>query len=545
MCLLSEQKGMAPLISVGKEPTLVNKTGLWKFLAPVRKEKISPCRAACPLENGIPPWMEKVKAGDFAGAWRIMEKYNPFPAITGYVCYRFCQEECNRGLFDEAIAIGDVEKAIGLWRLENYGSKEAPSSSAGETRDKKVAVVGSGPGGLSCAYYLNKLGVEITVLEKQPLPGGLLATGIPEYRLPREILQRELEILKREGINFRCSLQVGKDLELKELARDFDAVILAVGAQASRKLKVPGEELPGVTTALEFLRSINLKELREVEFPVAVIGGGNAALDAACEARLKGAREVYLLYRRGQEEMPAHPSEIKAAEQVGVKFVFNAVLDEIWGREKVEKIRLLRTAPSHRGEKIKVLGGSGFEMECKTVIIAAGQESSLKELVPSFLEKELLGAGKGGVLSIKGLEGQKGSIFALGDAVTGPTSVASAIFSGRQAAIALAGSWGFSAGEGEGLAVAPPLEDKREVISFESINTHFYRQKFRLSLPEEEAGRCFSCGFCNRCGVCWAFCPDLAVESLSGEFNFSLDYCKGCGICANECPARVLNMEEV
>jgi len=169
---------------------------------PVRKEKVSPCRALCPLENGIPYWMEKVKKGNWEGAWQIIKSYNHFPAITGYVCYQFCQKECNRSLWDEPLAIGEIEKAIGLWYQENWSEivySELNNLKHEEER-RKVAIIGSGPAGLSYAYYLNMLGAEVTIFKKLPLAGGLLATGIPEYRLPRNILKKELEILQSKGL---------------------------------------------------------------------------------------------------------------------------------------------------------------------------------------------------------------------------------------------------------------------------------------------------------------------------------------------------------
>lgn len=322
-------------------PTTVNQTGSWRFLTPVRVEKTSPCRQLCPLENGIPLWMNKVRDGDWEGAWSVIKQYNPFPAITGYTCYQPCRQQCSRGAWDEAINIGAVEKAVGLWRHKNYGDKAASARDGlpqGRKRgSRKVAVVGSGPAGLSCAYYLNCLGAEVTVLEKLPLAGGLLATGIPEYRLPRDILQRELEILQSEGVIIRTGLEVGKDIGLSDLEKNFDAVLLAVGAQESRPLKVAGEELPGVTGAVDFLAGVHLGKGKKNLGRVVVVGGGNAAVDAACTAMLQGAEEVTLLYRRSAEELPAHPDEISAAREAGVNFLFQTVLREISGSGRVQR----------------------------------------------------------------------------------------------------------------------------------------------------------------------------------------------------------------
>lgn len=529
MLYSNEKKYFPPPVSVETVSTRVNKTGLWRFLTPVRKEKVSPCRFLCPLENAIPRWMIKVKEGNWEEAWHIMREYNPFPAITGSTCYQFCLEKCSRALYDEPIAIVEIEKEIGLRRHHNYvPEKSVPeillSRKDGEGNSKKVVIVGSGPAGLSCAFYLNMLGVNVTVLEKLPVAGGLLATGIPEYRLPRAILKKELEILEAEGIVIKTGYEVGED-DLSNLQDNFDAVLLAVGAQESKSLQIKGEHLPGVTGGVEFLRDLHLGILEEVPGRVLVIGGGNAAVDAACVARRNGAEEVTLLYRRCAEEMPAHPDEIKAAGEAGVHFIFQTVVEEIIGEGKVQKVRASKTALSRRGEDLTVLAGTDFYLNCNLIIAAAGQESNLSKVAPSFSREPLL--------------------FAAGDAVTGPSTVAAAIFSGRKTALNLFSLLEQEKKRNENFQIASPLNGKEEIIGFESLNSALYSRQRRFASPQEEAGRCFNCGLCSKCGVCWIFCPDLSVEGLSGEYEFLLDYCKGCGICVTECPTGVLTMEEV
>lgn len=527
-------------------PTTVNKTGLWRFLTPVFREKISPCRLSCPLENGIPLWMNKVRQGDWRGAWQIMQEYNPFPAITGYVCYRFCEEKCHRGHWDEPVAVREVEKAIGLWRHENYlpGEKNEFNNS-GRGKRKKVAIVGSGPAGLSCAYYLQRQGVAVTVYEKQPLAGGLLATGIPEYRLPRHILRRELEILEAEGVVFEIGREVGPEIGLAGLQDDYDAVLLAVGAQQSKRLQVKGEELPGVTGALEFLRDLHLGRPPKKADCVVVVGGGNAALDAACMARLQGARVVNLLYRRSQEEMPAHSEEIKAAAEAGVKFTFQTVLEEVCGGGSVQKVRARHVAPSQRGEQLQVLPGTAYELPCDLLIVAAGQESGLPELASSLQTLPVMEEGAmDGAAGEKPL-GDENIVLMAGDALTGPASVASAIFSGRKAALMLLRALGIYPEPEDIPGIVFPLQEGEEAISYEHLNPVLYPRQGRLATAREEAERCFSCGMCSSCGVCWVFCPEPAIKEDNGVFEILLDYCKGCGICVTECPAGVLAMEEV
>ena len=533
----NEKKYFSEPISVETVSTRVNKTGLWRFLTPIRKEKVSPCRSLCPLENGIPRWMNEVKEGNWEEAWNIMREYNPFPAIIGYTCYQFCLEKCSRALYDEAIAIGEVEKKIGLWRHNNYEPKKSVPVKG---NSKKVVIVGSGPAGLSCAFYLNMLGVSVTVLEKLPVAGGLLATGIPEYRLPRDILRKELEILQEDGIVIKTDYEVRAD-DLPNLQDNFDAVLFAVGAQESKSLHIKGEDLPGVTGGVEFLRDLHLGKLGEVQGRVIVIGGGNAAVDAACAASRNGAEEVTLLYRRCEDEIPAHPDEIKAAREAGVNFIFETVVEEIIGEGRVQKVRAEKTALSRRGEDLTVLAGTEFYLDCNLIISAVGQESKLSEVAP-FISRESSGKS---AFNMEEVSGRAPLVFAAGDAVTGPSSVAGAIFSGREAALNLISLLEQGKESSESVRIASSLEGKEEIVGFESLNSALYSRQKRFALPHEEAGRCFNCGLCSKCGVCWIYCPDLSVDGLSGDYEFLLDYCKGCGICVTECPTGVLTMEEV
>ncbi len=523
-------------------PTPVNKTGLWRFLTPVRKELVSPCRALCPLESKIPLWMEEIKKGNWEQAWQVMEQFNPFPALTGYACYQFCRSQCSRGEWDEPVAIRDVEKALGLWRQKNYrssglaGGQKKKQSTGEKTDAPRIIIVGSGPAGLSSAYYLNRMGTKVTVLEKEPVAGGLLATGIPRHRLPREILEKELLILQEEGIVIKTGREMGRDFLLKDLTADCEALLLCVGAGEINPLGVPGDNLPGVIGAIDFLKEVHLESRPVVSGVVLVIGGGNAAVDASTVAALSGAEEVILAYRRSEEVMPAHPEEVKAAGDANVKFLFNVVLDEIHGSGSVEKVTLSRVRPAERGEEVRRISGSSFTLECQMIINATGQKSSLPGLV-SLPES--------GEAKAVGFIGEGCSVSAAGDAVTGPSNIAAAIFSGRQAALNLAGVLFNTSELGEFLLPAPALEKKDEPVPFETLNPYLYAHREVSVLPEKEAARCFSCGNCNNCGVCWAFCPELAMVYEKGVYELQLDYCKGCGICAAECPTGVLFMEEV
>jgi NADPH-dependent glutamate synthase beta subunit-like oxidoreductase/NAD-dependent dihydropyrimidine dehydrogenase PreA subunit len=523
-----ESSGVPYKISVGTMPVQLNKTGDWRFLTPVRREKAAPCTAACPMHSSIAEWVEKVSDGDWAGAWEAASRSNPFPAVTGHVCYRFCQENCNREQLDEAIAIGDLEKEIGAWRYKQFSLRHSTVRKIKQKSPVKVAVVGSGPAGLASAYYLSLLGCEVVVLEREAVPGGMLAQCIPEYRLPRLVLEQELAMLRALGVVFQCGVEVGRHITLDRLRQEYQAVFAATGAAAVKKLGIEGENLPGVQNAIDYLTSVHLGREIPAAGSVIVIGGGNAAIDAACVARLRGAH-VALAYRRTREAMPAHEDEIRAAEAAGVQFLFQVQPEAVLGRGRVERIKMVRTENSKRGEGINIVPGSSFTLECDLLLTAAGQEPDF-----SFAGNELeLKAG-----SMTNLPG----VFAGGDLCSGATNVAAAISAGREGARLIASYLELETHAGERQVFAPPFNANLPVITYQSLNPFLIGRQVRAGLPEAEAGRCLSCGRCNRCGVCWMFCPDLAV-STSEDLDFLLDYCKGCGICAKECPGGVLEME--
>jgi NADPH-dependent glutamate synthase beta subunit-like oxidoreductase/Pyruvate/2-oxoacid:ferredoxin oxidoreductase delta subunit len=497
----------------GTEPSTANKTGEWRFLAPERGHSLSPCRQGCLLDGEIPLWLEAVKKGRWAEAWEVMSRYNPFPALTGYVCFHPCSENCNRGELDEAIEIEAVERKIGEWRHSNY----EPSP---RRREKKgqVAIVGSGPAGLSCAYYLNESGYAVKVYERSSEIGGMFALGIPEYRLPRAVLRKETELLKAEGIEFITGCSIGKDLTLQELYDQYLQVFVATGAWLPRRSDLAGEECEGVWNALDFLSMVNSGRVPRLKDPVAVIGGGNAAIDSARSAlRMNGINHVSLIYRRSRVEMPADRKEVEAAEREGVELIFNALPRETELENKAVKGLLLDHCKTCR-TGLSIDSSRSFRKSCGTVIMALGQEADY-----SIFE---------------GLD-KAPEIFAGGDLVSGPSTVPEAIRAGRIAAKAIVAR----IEKIPGPALQLPEE---KTVRFEDLNL---AAKINLELqqrqnnPIAEAGRCLGCGTCNSCGICYLFCPDMAVDRVDDRYQLNLDYCKGCGICVTECPARALIMK--
>ena len=500
----------------GTKSSTINKTGEWRFMpAPERIKRLSPCRQDCLLDSDIPEWQEAVKDGRWEQAWQIMSRYNPFPALTGYVCFSPCIENCNRGRLDQEIDIRSIERAIGEWRLEHYQPPTAPR----EVKDQ-VAVVGSGPAGLSCAYYLATAGYRVTVFESAPQVGGMLALGIPEYRLPRRVLQQEIKVLEEEGVNFITGRTLGKDISLNELDKEFRRIFLATGAWLSRKENIPGGEEKGVCCALDFLSMINTGRHPDIKDPVVVIGGGNAAIDSARSAlRMNGINNVSLIYRRSRAEMPADPGEVEAAESEGVELIFNALPREIeTDADQIQSVLLDQSKTNREG--LVVDQSRSFRKACGSVIMAIGQEADHSVFEKSDREIEL---------------------FAGGDLVSGPATVAEAIRAGRLAAYSIMASLGDFAEPELFLPAEQP-------VLFEDLNLTArvnLQLQHRQGEPVEEASRCLGCGTCNSCGICYLFCPDMAVDWINNRYELNLDFCKGCGICVQECPARALFMEGV
>ncbi len=502
-----------PCYSYGFEPSTANKTGDWRFLTPEKSSRLSPCRQDCLLDGEIPLWMEAVKQEKWEEAWQIVSRYNPFPAITGYVCYHPCTSNCNRGQLDQDIAIEEVEKAIGEWRLNNIKAVQRPIKYKG-----KIGIVGSGPAGLSCAYYLNAAGYSVTVYEKTSLIGGMLTLGIPEYRLPRYVLNRELYMLEESGIHFIKDCPIGDKKDLCELYEEYDNIFLATGAWKPRRAYIPGEEDRRVYNALDFLSAINSGGQLEISDPVVVIGGGNAAIDSARSAlRLKGVNHVSLVYRRSRAEMPANQEEVEAAEREGVELIFNALPREV-EKEEQDIIGLMFDYCKTDLNGLSIDRSRSFSKSCGTVVMALGQQADLSV----FCEF-----------------GRDVPFFAGGDLITGPSTVPEAIKAGRIAAYGIVADL-------EGLPVPQVMLPEQPVVSFEDLNLATklnIKMQHKECTPELEASRCLGCGTCNACGTCYIFCPDMAIDVINGRFELNLDYCKGCGICVKECPAQALVLE--
>jgi NADPH-dependent glutamate synthase beta subunit-like oxidoreductase len=528
--------GDMPPVAVSQESMSFNATGSWRYLRPVYSEKLAPCRHLCPAGTDIPRVLALIAEEKFEEAYHLIWKTNPLPAICGRVCYHPCESSCTRSGIDAGVSVQALERFVSEMCLDLQ-----PDLPSVRNSGKKVAVVGSGPAGLSCATFLARDGVSVTVFETEERPGGMLRIGIPSYRLPRKILDRELEKIARLGVAFECNCKVGKDLTFASLRRNYDAVFVATGAHSSRIPPGLRDSRDCIMTGLDFLKATNLSTPPEIGKLVVVVGGGNTAMDAARTAVRLGAQPV-VVYRRSREEMPAGDEEIREAEEEGVNFVFLASPTAVKRNSRGVEIELQEMVlgpPDRSGRRRPIpVSGSSFTLETDTVILAIGEDADL-----SLLSTHEADPG----------------VFVGGDAQTGSSTVPEAIAAGRQAALAIlryvgvkasasatlskpASHFSLDAVNPDYFAVFPRIEPHR--IDVETRISGFPEIVQTISSPEavQEAQRCISCGVCNECDTCWLYCPDGAISRVDGGYSIDLNYCKGCGICVQECPRGVISL---
>ena len=401
----------------------------------IDKREDRPCKAACmdacPVHTNVPGYIKLVAEGEFKEAYKLIRETNPLPACVGRVCYAPCQDVCNRGEIDEPLCIRDIKRVPSdQWSIEEL---EVPPITK---TDKKVAVIGSGPAGLAAANDLALKGHSVTIFEALPEPGGMLRVGIPEYRLPKEILRQEIGYIQKLGVEVKTGIRVGKDITLEKLKKDYDAVFIAIGTHGGMKLGVEGEDIPGVMEGIGFLRAVNLGEKIDVGNRVAVIGGGNTAIDCARTAKRLGAKEVTIVYRRSRAEMPASAEEVTAAEEEDIKIEFLTIPSRFSSENKklakMECVRMKLGEPDTSGRPRPIpIEGSEFIISVDTVITALGQTPEADFVKQSGVSLSKKGTieidAKTGVTSVEG-------VFAGGDVVTGPAFVIDAIAAGKKAA---------------------------------------------------------------------------------------------------------------
>ena len=565
-----------PMISVSFGNMEWNKTGAWRAQRPFYEDKTPPCSAACPVGNDIVAFIQKTTQGDFEGAWNLIKEENPFPGICGRVCFHPCESKCNRGAYDEPIGIHALERFVSDFASTLNRKIEKVSG----LRKGKIAVIGSGPAGMSCAYHLAKLHYGVTVFESSSSAGGMLRMGIPSYRLPKNVLDREISEIQALGVEIRTGIPFGEKLEPDNL-KDYQATFIATGAHRGRGLNIPGEKGKSVLGGLDLLRKINLGKRVNLSDKIAIIGGGNTAIDVA-RSVIRMGKKATILYRRSKEEMPAFEDEIVEAVEEGVKIRYLVNPIRIQQRDNMKRLECLRMELGEKDESGRrrpvAVPHSNFFIEPDTVIIAAGEEIEVSFL-PKGIEKR-----DGVVLTQRGGSTGLTGIFAGGDLTSTQRTVAHAIGSGKKAALAIdcylqdkdaeEAIRQILIGEGPSLSIFRHLHPgerpmNSHVVAFEELNTDYFeaskkhreqrelakkRNKgfgevtstFAESIALGEAERCFSCGTCNGCENCYVFCPDASImkteEILSHQVDY--DFCKGCGICFSECPRGAISLKE-
>jgi NADPH-dependent glutamate synthase beta subunit-like oxidoreductase len=534
-------KPFAITLDVGS--SLANKTGSWRTERPRYVHRMPPCNDGCPAGENCQQWLYHAESGDYEAAWRQIMEDNPFPAVMGRVCYHPCETACNRTHLDEAVGINSVERFLG-----DEAIRCGWTVPAGPSTGKRILVVGAGPSGLSAAYHLRRHGHAVTIYDAGPVAGGMMRFGIPRYRLPREILDAEIQRILDLGIELELNRTV---TDLEDEMHGFDAAFLAVGAHIGKRAYIPAGSAAKVLDAVSVLRSMEGEEPPLLGRRVVVYGGGNTAMDAARTARRLGAEEAIVVYRRTRDRMPAHDFEVEEALEEGVLVKWLSTIkraDE--GKLVLERMELDETGfPQPTGEL--------EELEADSLVLALGQETDLSLLdgVPGVKVDD-------GVVQVdeRMMTGRPG-VFAGGDMVPAERTVTVAIGHGKQAARCV-DSWL--------RGVEFVHEPRPPLVEFGELNPWYYSDAPRSVRPQLElarrqstfdevvggldetnakfeARRCLSCGNCFACDNCFGVCPDNAVIKLDDpgpyRYEIDLDFCKGCGLCAEECPCGAIEME--
>jgi formate dehydrogenase major subunit len=555
------------------------------------------CEDACPVNTRAPQYISAIREENYNLAFEINREDNLFPAILGRICVHPCEEKCRRGLFiDLPISICSLKRASADHRIP-----ASPHETAIKKRDKKVAIIGAGPSGLSAANDLARLGYAVTIYESFPIPGGMLNVGIPPYRLSREAVRQAIEEVRRLGVEIITDTPVGKELTLENLRKEYDAVYIAAGAHKAEKLGIPGEDLKGVIHGVTFMQRVNLEEKPEIGERVAVVGGGNTAMDTARSSLRLGAKEVFILYRRTREEMPVDPRELEQVEDEGIKIHYLTSPIQILSMdgERVSGIRCIRNRlgePEEDGRRRPIpIDGSEFNLDIDLLIPAVSQSPDI-----SFLPEEIgLEISKWDRLKVnpETFETNVPGIFAGGDFVTGPRDVIRVIADGRKAALFI-----HSCLSGELFKKRPAYFTSVPEVEIDPDLERIPRQRIdtlpvqeRKSIDKEvelgfskeaavrEAIRCLKCHLftifdrtkCILCGGCVDICPkncfrmarldeirgdeklSTLVKSLYGvpleeadQSNLATamikdeSRCIQCGLCVKRCPTGTITMEE-
>ena len=527
-------------------------------LLPVYQDRIAPCTGACPLQVDARGYIALISKGKFDEALTLVRQKNPFPAITGRLCARPCEKICRRGDVDQPIAIDLLKRFLAdLEKVPTMDLRPGPAKKA------KVAIVGSGPTGLMAAYDLRRYGYPVTIFDALPIPGGTMAVGVGRFRLPEDVLNREIDIVKKLGAKFQLNTRIGKKYSLNDLkAKGYKAMLLALGAHKPKKMDLPGQDAEGVMDSLTFLKKVALKQKVPAASRVVVLGGNDRALDAARTALRLGAKKVTVLFNRSRREMPAEASEISEAEKEGVVFQFLSVPTKITvsrGRATgVSFKKAVLSEPTSLG-RTRLLSTEGPEKSLKTNLVIttptyAPDLSVFGNAVPQTAWNTIHVDPLTLATPIEGL-------FAGGDAVTGPKNFIEGLAAGRKAALSI---HRYLSGEdmkkdreveGQSLELVSVNIDKVEPLPRVEETTlprveraHSFKEVNLLPSEEAmlaEAKRCLHCGACYQCDTCMIQCPEGVISKTETGYVIQYEKCTGCRVCVEECPTSAMDMPSV
>ncbi len=547
--------------------TLNYKTGTWRVQRPLHVHGSAPCHSVCPAGEDAQAYLAKIEEGDLRSAWQVLVRANPMPATTGRVCHHPCEQSCNRGQYDEPIAIHHVERYLGDEAIKRGWDYPVAKPGASAPR---VAVVGAGPAGIAAAYHLLAFGYNVTIFDELPVAGGTLRTALPPYRLPRETLDTEIDRILALGIEFRGHTRLGRDISLEQLRRDYRAVFLGPGRMKGREWSIDGVTPRDLHFGIDLLRDWISVGTVPTPNSVAIIGGGNTAVDLSRILKRAGVADVHLITHQSlpgeadpRDCMTAISREVQQALEEKVDIHPNRGIRRLILRgERVVGVEMVRMKKLDRGNgRLERVAFEGTEtvLHVDQVIPAIGQEVD-----PEGMET-LLGDARDFAVDTWGVLENHEGIFIGGDARQGSSgTVSGALGDGRRAALAI-GRYLRSEPNPEREVYGPRVELSRLNLNYFEHNP---RPRERVLPVNERQGdteieqglshdqvvyesrRCFSCGNCLACDNCWTLCPDAAVlktqdvASDGSHYVFDYDYCKGCGLCANECPSGFIATQD-